>query len=292
MAKYSKAILFGCSIGLLGILTGMMPFFDDLDQGVGLYALFQARGQRSPPTETMIISIDRESAQQLDIIRDPVKWPRSVHATLLDVLTKGGAKFVAFVILFDEHRVQQDDRKFAAAIKKSGNVILCGCTLSEHILLKDADRKTEGTVMIESFVPPVDLFTKSALATASFPLPRMPARLDQCWSFKLGNTPTLPVVAFQLFGMDVYDVFASAIKTMNVNRSGNLPIDRESLLGQGRVQLAVRELRDQFQEFPGLDQAVLESMNNFPDVAGDPKKVSLVYSLIKMYTGDESRFIN
>ena len=292
MAKVLKAILFGCSIGLLGVLTGMMPFFDELDQGIGLYALFQARGHRIPPPETVIISIDRESAQQLDITRDPVKWPRSAHAALLDVLTAGGARFVAFVILFDEHRDPQGDEKFATAIEKAGNVILCGSTFSEHILLHGRDRKAEGTVMVETFVPPIDLLASNALATASFPLPRMPARVDQCWSFKLGNTPTLPVVALQMYGMDVYDVFTSAVKTMNVSRSGKLPGDRESLLSQGRVQLAVRELRDQFKEFPALKQNVLKSMSNFPDVAGDPKKASLVRSLIEMYTGDESRFIN
>jgi adenylate cyclase len=292
MAKLSKAILFGCSIGLLGVLTGMMHFFDELDQGIGLYDLFQARGHRIPPPETVIISIDRESAQQLDITRDPVKWPRSAHAELLDVLTAGGARFVAFIILFDEHRDPQGDEKFATAIKKAGNVILCGCTFSEHILLHRTDRKAEGTVMVETFVPPIDLLASNALATASFPLPRMPARVDQCWSFKLGNTPTLPVVALQIYGMDVYDVFASAIKTMNVSRSGKLPGDRKSLLGQGRAQLAVRELRDQFQEFPALEQSVLHSMSNLPDVAGDPKKASLVRSLIDMYTGNESRFIN
>ncbi len=221
-----------------------------------------------------------------------MKWPRSAHAELLDVLTAGGARFVAFIILFDEHRDPQGDEKFATAIKKAGNVILCGCTFSEHILLHRTDRKAEGTVMVETFVPPIDLLARNALATASFPLPRMPARVDQCWSFKLGNTPTLPVVAFQIYGMDVYDVFASAIKTMNVSRSGKLPGDRESLLGQGRAQLAVRELRDQFQEFPALEQSVLHSMSNLPDVAGDPKKASLVRSLIDMYTGNESRFIN
>ena len=223
MAKLSKAILFGCSIGLLGVLAGMMPFFEELDQGIGLYALFQARGHRIPPPETVIISIDRVSAQQLDITRDHVKWPRSAHAALLDVLTAGGARFVAFVILFDEHRDPQDDEKFATAIKKAGNVILCGSTFSEHILLHRTDRKAEGTVIVESFVPPIDLLASKALATASFPLPRMPARVDQCWSFKLGNTPTLPVVALQVYGMDVYDVLASAIKTMNVSRSRKLP---------------------------------------------------------------------
>ncbi|MGE5856621.1 MAG: adenylate/guanylate cyclase domain-containing protein, partial [Syntrophaceae bacterium] len=198
--------------------------------------------------------------------------------------------FVAFDILFDEHRDPGDDEKFAAAIRKAGNVILCGCTLSEHILLHGTDRKVDGTVMIETFLPPIPSLATAALATASFPLPRMPARIDQCWSFKLGNTPTLPVVALQMYGMDVYDVFASAIR--KTNGDGRLPRDRESLLDQGRAQQAVRAIRDEFQQYPALERVVLDSMSSRPDIKGDLKKANLVYSLLEMYAGDESRFIN
>ena len=292
MPKNRKAVLFGCCIGLLGILAGMMPLFDELDEGVGLYALFQMRGHRTPPPETVILSMDRESALRLDIQRDPVKWPRATHAELLDVLRIGGARFVAFDILFDEHRDPADDEKFAAAIRKAGNVILCGCTLSEHIVLHGSDRKVDGAVMIETFLPPISLLGSCALATAAFPLPRMPSRIDQCWSFKLGNTPTLPVVALQMYAMDVYDVFLSAVSRVNGNHNGRLPKDRDSLMGQGRAQQTVRVLRDQFQEHPALERAVLDIMNSRPDVAGDPKKAGLVRALLEMYAGDESRFIN
>jgi adenylate cyclase len=290
MSRYSKAALFGCIIGLVGVVASLLPVVDECDQAVGLYALFTLRGHRPAPPETVIISMDRESAQRFDIQRDPVKWPRAAHAELLDVLKTGGARFVAFDILFDEHRDPGNDEKFAAAIRKAGNVILCGCTLSEHILLHGNERNVEGTVMIETFLPPIPSLATVALATASFPLPRMPARIDQCWSFKLGNTPTLPVVAFQMYGMDVYDVFASAIR--KTNGDGRLPRDRESLLEQGRAQQAVRAIRDEFQQYPALERVVLDSMSSRPDITGDPKKANLVHSLLEMYAGDESRFIN
>jgi adenylate cyclase len=236
--------------------------------------------------------MDRESAQRLDIQRDPVKWPRAAHAELLDVLKTGGARFVAFDILFDEHRDPQDDEKFAAAIRKAGNVILCGCTLSEHILLHGNERKVEGTVMIETFLPPIPSLATPALATASFPLPRMPARVDQCWSFKLGNTPTLPVVALQLYGIDVYDVFVGALAKGDLNGNGKLPKDKGTLLGQGKAQQAVRALRDLFLEHPSLGSAVLEKLKRSPDVSENPGKTRLVHALLDMYTSEESRFIN
>jgi len=290
MSRYSKAALFGCIIGLLGVVASLLPVLDECDQAVGLYALFTLRGHRPAPPETVIISMDRESAQRLDIQRDPVKWPRTAHTALLDILSTHGARFIAFDILFDDAHDPQVDQNFAAAIRKAGNVILCGCTLSEHILLHGSTRKVEGSVMIETFLPPIPLFGSCALATASFPLPRMPARLDQCWSFKLGNTPSLPVVALQIYAMDVYDVFTSAIR--NIGGNGRLPRDRESLIGQGRTQHAVRAIRDEFQQRPAFERAVLDAMGSHPDIAGDPKRADLVRALLKMYTGSESRFIN
>jgi adenylate cyclase len=292
VSRYSKAIAFGFIIGLLGVVASLLTIVDDCDQRFGLDLLFNIRGPRQAPPETVIVSIDRESAQRLDIQRDPVKWPRAAHAELLDVLKAGGARFVAFDILFDEPRDPRDDEKFAAAIRKAGNVILCGCTLSEHLLLHGNDRKVAGAVMIESFLPPIPLLAASALATASFPLPRMPARIDQCWSFKLGNTPTLPVVALQLYGIDVYDVFVGALAKGDLNGSGKLPKNKESLLDQGKAQQAVRALRDLFQERPSLGSAVFDTLEHSPDASGNPEKSRLVHALLDMYTSDESRFIN
>ena len=291
MSGYRKAVLFGIIMGVLGILAGLMPAVDGLDQSIGLYAFFNLRGKTTPPPETVIVSIDRESAQRLDIPRDAVKWPRSAHAELLDILRIGGASVIAFDILFDEHRAPEDDERFAEAIRKAGNVILCGCTLSEHILLHGPGRKAEGSVMIETFLPPIAVLSGAALATASFPLPRLPARIDQSWSFKLGNTPTLPVVALQLHALDVYDAFVTAFAKSHTN-GADLPGNRTTLLSSGRVQQAVRTIRDRFQEHPSLERSLLEATAVLPDVAGDPRKAGLVRSLIGMYSGDESRFIN
>ncbi len=292
MTVYRKTFLFGCILGILGVMAEMTPLFDSLDQSIGLQALFALRGKRAPPPETLVVSIDRESAQRLGFPRDAAKWPRSAHAELLDVLRTGGAAVIAFDILFDESRNLQDDEKFAEAIRKAGNVILCGCTLSEHILLHGPGRKEEGSVMIETFVPPIEILSGAALATAAFPLPRIPARIDQCWTFKLGNAPTLPVVALQLYALDVYDAFAATLEKNHVSFGIDLPKDRESLRGQGRVQQAIRAIRDQFVEHPSLAPAVREAVARSPDVRDDERKARLARALIRMYSGEESRFIN
>ncbi len=49
MSRYSKAALFGCIIGLLGVVASLLPVVDECDQAIGLYALFSTCGGTGPP---------------------------------------------------------------------------------------------------------------------------------------------------------------------------------------------------------------------------------------------------
>jgi EAL domain-containing protein (putative c-di-GMP-specific phosphodiesterase class I)/CHASE2 domain-containing sensor protein len=70
--------------------------------------------------DTVIVAIDDKSLEEVG--RFP--WPRSTQAALTDKLTDSGAKRIFFDILFDNPTSEQSDRAFAAAIQKSGRVIL------------------------------------------------------------------------------------------------------------------------------------------------------------------------
>ncbi len=76
--------------------------------------------------DIVVIAIDEAS---LDHFEDPLgrwPWPRTVHAYVVDFLKMGGAKRVAFDILFLEpdKASDEDDENFAASLKKAGIVIL------------------------------------------------------------------------------------------------------------------------------------------------------------------------
>jgi adenylate cyclase len=70
-----------------------------------------------------IVGIDEASFHQLGL---QWPWPRSLHADLIDRLTKAGAAVVAMDIVFSEPSGfgRKDDERFADAIKRSGNVVL------------------------------------------------------------------------------------------------------------------------------------------------------------------------
>lgn len=77
-------------------------------------------------SDVTLVVVDEESVQQLQDILGRWPWPRDAYGLLLDYLKAGGAKAVAFDIIFAEpDRDRPDaDRAFAEAIARSGNVYL------------------------------------------------------------------------------------------------------------------------------------------------------------------------
>ena len=88
-------------------------------KGYDLLMLATAPGKSSLPIT--IVGIDEPSFVQ---IGKPWPWPRRMHAELLDQLNRAGAIVVAFDILLSEPSNAEDDRLFAEAIARAGNVVL------------------------------------------------------------------------------------------------------------------------------------------------------------------------
>jgi adenylate cyclase len=78
------------------------------------------RGPIQPSPDIAIIAIDDKSIAELG--RYP--WSRDRYAQLLDRLSAAGAKAVMFDVFFPERETVANDRLFAAAIKRAGNVVL------------------------------------------------------------------------------------------------------------------------------------------------------------------------
>jgi adenylate cyclase len=84
-----------------------------------LYDLrLKIRGKVIPPPHVIIIAIDDKSLERLG--RWP--WSRDKMARLTEILARGGAKVIAFDILFAEP--EKNDAVFAEAIARAGNVLL------------------------------------------------------------------------------------------------------------------------------------------------------------------------
>lgn len=188
-----RALTLGFSVGLLGILAMLFPPLHEISENADLSWLFNVRGPRPPPAEVVIVSIDKESAREMNLPNEPHKWPRSLHAQLVDRLHAAGARVIGFDVMFKEMQRPDTDAAFEKAIRRAGNVILVDALDVQPL---HGDR-----LAIEQVIRPLSRFADAAHATAIFPLPKFPKRVNQFWLFKAGagDAPTLPLVMLQTY---------------------------------------------------------------------------------------------
>jgi signal transduction histidine kinase len=196
-----KAVALGFITGCVGLVIAWLPFGLAFEERVGLAWFFNLRGERLPPKEAIVISVDKESIDQLHLPDNILKWPRATHAQLVSKLTDQKAAVIAFDISFKEP--SEEDALFAKAIGVAKNVVLVEQIEWEKLPLSD---QSDAGIEIQRLIPPVPLLAQAAAALATFPIPKIPLQVSQYWQFKDSdlNLPTLPVAAFQIFSPTLY----------------------------------------------------------------------------------------
>jgi len=104
LSRTTKSIILGLITALVGLLIGIFPFGVSLEEETGLSLLFRLRGQRTPPPEVVVVSIDKRSSDALGLKNDPRKWSRALHCELIDRIMDAGAVGIAFDMFFEEPR--------------------------------------------------------------------------------------------------------------------------------------------------------------------------------------------
>jgi adenylate cyclase len=291
MPRLFKAIILGFLIGIVGLLVSPFRFALDLEDNAGLGLLFRMRGARTVPPDVFVVSIEKESSENLNLPNNPDKWPRSLHARLIQNLVREGARVITFDLHFIEPRSAEDDHLFAKAIKKAGNIVLAEPLIAKEVPLAGNDGSTTGAHRIVKSVKPIDLFSRPAVSTAPFSLPRIPFKVNRYWTFQTGagESPTLPVVAFQLFTLPVYEIFIQLIEKTSPHRADGLPKDSNTVLQAGGTRRLIRDIREIFQSEPLVAERMLDALAHSEF---DVKSNRLLRSLIKMYAAENRPYIN
>ncbi len=197
MTRLKTAIVIGLLNGLLGALFFLTPWAVRLEENYGLGWLFQARGPLPPPEEVVLVTMDTESMKALGLERLHRKWPRELHAQLIERLSAAGARLIAFDIYFREEREPDADATLARAMRQAGNVLLVQEVRKDaYAVAGDA-----AAAFTETLLDPIPPLRDAAVALAPFTLPGVPVKVSQFWRFKpeTGDTPTLPTVAFEYY---------------------------------------------------------------------------------------------
>lgn len=293
-SRLAHSAILGLITGIAGLGASLVPFGLLLEENIGLEMLFHLRGPRVAPPEVLIVTVDKASSDRLDLPNDLRKWPRSLHSRLTDVLAKNGAAVIVFDIFFEAPRFSPEDARFAESIRKARNTILCERLQTEKVSLKEAGGVGAADIGISKLVPPVPSLARSAAALAPFPLPKVPIKVSKTWTFKTGagDTPTLPVVAFQLFAMPVYDEFLRLLENANPPCAGQFPRDKAAAVAPGGVEKIVHAARDIFENRPECAEKMLSGLESSRDPPEDRKKRRMLLSLIRMYQGGNFQYLD
>lgn len=160
-----------CITGLywLGVLEGLE--LKSLDVRFRQFA----RPERASD-DVVLAAIDEKSLQAFKRNNIVWKWPRDIYALLVRYLNRGGARVVAFDILFADADIdrlstdaEQTDGAFAQAMAEAGNVLL-GVHLRNDEDLLSGDNPLVRTNDL-AFVPDTAALPARVYSTAVLPIP-------------------------------------------------------------------------------------------------------------------------
>lgn len=260
-----RSLAVGSCLALLAAASSFLPVVQDWEQSVDLHVLFRMRGARAATDEVVLVPIDRRAARSLFLpqssadfercrdlrlerappgYRNPdppdvlTRWPRCLHAQVLNALAPGRPAVVVMDISFRPRNdpggvFAAQDGRLAAAMRNAGNVVL---------VLKLA---SEGGAS-ERAQPVAGVVRESAAALAPFLLyGDALRRVDKYCAFKESGDwtgPCLPAVALQAASADTYPQLRARLLRVAPEDADLLPGDEQALLAKG-LQPSVRLIR-------------------------------------------------
>lgn len=232
--RAQKGLAIGLLTALVGITVSVIDSGGSFERSAGLSWLFRLRGPVTPPQEVVVVAIDGRTGEHLGLPSQPRDWPRTVHAGLVDELTRRGASAIVFDMQFDKSRVSADDVAFAAAVDRSDRVVLIELVTGKRQPVTDAEGRPSGSIWVEQLVQPLPSLVDAAKGLATFPLPKIDAAVYEFWVFKesVGDAPTLPAAALQVHALKLYPIWMGMLRELGVAGLDDLPAD---LAGLGKA---------------------------------------------------------
>jgi adenylate cyclase len=294
MSRLTKAVVLGIVTGITGVLLSLIPLAGDLEENLGLHILFKLRGAQKAPSDIVVISMDRTSADALNLPEDPRKWPRTLHAHLTEMLSGKGASVIAYDIIFEDNHLPAEDLAFAKALRETDNVVLCRLLKSDRIIVADRKKENTGELTVYRFVNPTPVIAKAAAVQAPFPLPKVPVKLSSYWAFKkdAGDIPTLPVAAFQMYSMPIYDEFLNLLSKADPRYEGMFPTESREIIAQKGVDRFIQDLRRLFEKDPSLGEKMIAGIEKPGSLPMDPRKKRILLALVRLYQGTSNPYLN
>jgi adenylate cyclase len=141
----------GLACALAALAIGRIPFVRTVELKTYDARMRLAADPAGARHEIVLVAINEDSLRRLEPVVGRWPWPRLAHAQLLNFLARGGAKVVAYDVMFterdkrrfelqgEEWTGEESDRELADATKRAGNVVHVVDAVAEP-LERDAGR--------------------------------------------------------------------------------------------------------------------------------------------------------
>ena len=318
-SRFPTVIVLAIAVGTIGAIFVLVPQVQSLEQNLGLGWLFRLRGPVAAPAEVVVVTISREAAANIFLPRDPEKfhrcddirtgtmpathlglpalparWPRCLHALLVDKLAGAGARIVAFDVLFRTRPPlpgpsgdlnAEQDRQLAAAMARARRVLIAG---------KLESSKINPAGVAEEMIEVSPAILDAALGIAPFPLVQHGERFDEFMAFTEGGSasPSLPALALQAYSLDVYPHFLHMLAKLAPDQAQLLPATVEEVRSLGQLQATSLLIRQIFSSTPGLATR-MQSTLALGEFAGlDAAVRTRIGAMVSLYAGPRVRLLN
>lgn len=284
IARAPQFALFGLLATVFGMLAGALPAVLRLEEDFGLGTLFLLRGPREAPAEVVVIGLDKFSSDAFGLPNEPAKWPRTLHAELVEHLAAEGAAVVGFDVLFDDPGEPAGNERLGAALNQAGNVVLAAF-LKKTAVGASQDRQIVLTA--EKLIPPVAPIAAGALAIAPFTLPVVPVRVSQFWTFKAsaGNLATFPTTVFQAWMLHQRGEWFADLRRVCPELAELLHATTAQVLAARQIDSLLQQARSCLT----TDAAALATLDADWRQLQQP---TALRSLLELYAGADTRYLN
>jgi adenylate cyclase len=144
--KAAVGVAIGLVAALLATLLARSPFVDAVELITYDWRMRLTARPDQPGEDVVLVSIDDDSVRRLAPLVGRWPWPRLLHASLVDYLTRAPARAVVYDVLFTEPDVRrfdvgdqewtgrESDQAFAESVAKAGNVVLAADAAAEGLV--------------------------------------------------------------------------------------------------------------------------------------------------------------
>jgi adenylate cyclase len=276
--------LFGLLTTVFGMLAGAVPAVLRMEEDFGLGSLFLLRGPREAPPEVVVVSLDKRSSDGFGLPNEPAKWPRTLHAELVEKLAAAGAGVIGFDVLFDDPAAPAGDERLGAAFNQAGNVVLAAFLKKTTV---GATRDGSAVLTAEQLIPPVPVIAAGALAVAPFTLPVVPVRVSQFWTWKAsaGNLATFPTTVFQAWMLQQPGSWLADLYRACPQLPASLPRAPAAVLAGRQLGSLLQAARECLAGDAAAQAALASAWRQ-------PQRPPALGSLLELYAGPDTRYLN